>query len=160
MSHKYLNKLGIKSDSTAIFNTEEKDQDRDKRFKKQRKKYGFDERETWCLDYTFITWLYSHLRLYKKVSIVNLDYHKFEIPVLYELSPDELEYDTGCKYPKKYYKEVIETHTQGEAINLMIYYFQFYLLNDNSEIEPEFRAFEKAKCGIKIFAEVFGAMWW
>ena len=39
-----------------------------KRWKMQRKEYGFDEREVYNLDYTWHLWLYEHLRLYLQVS--------------------------------------------------------------------------------------------
>ena len=52
MGHKYLKELGI-SDDMCVPNTDYKDTEgRDERFKKQRKKFGFDERETWAMDFT------------------------------------------------------------------------------------------------------------
>ena len=35
--------------------------------------YGFDERDTWSLDYTFYCWLYERLRMFLEVSIIDLD---------------------------------------------------------------------------------------
>lgn len=39
-----------------------------KRWKKQRKEYGFDEREVYNLDYTWHLWMYEHLSLYLQVA--------------------------------------------------------------------------------------------
>ena len=50
---------------------------RQKEWKKQRKKYGFDERETWSLDFSFHLWLYERLKMYKKIAPIDMTYHKF-----------------------------------------------------------------------------------
>lgn len=164
MAHKYLNKLGIKSTDVCIFNTEYKKHN--KRYKKERKKYGFDTRETWNLDYTSATWLYEHLKLYKKLNICDLSYHKFNIPVLYDIPKNEIDINN----PKqRYTKEVIEEHTQEECIDLIIKCLETYLLSDkllgkdyNFEefYEKELRACEALKCAFKIYAEIILAMWW
>ena len=39
-----------------------------KRWKMQRKEYGFDEREVYNLDYTWHLWLYEHLNMYLQVT--------------------------------------------------------------------------------------------
>lgn len=36
---------------------------RSKKWKKQRKKYGFCDTETWSLDYTARVWFYSHIKM-------------------------------------------------------------------------------------------------
>ena len=50
---------------------------RSRKWKKERKIYGFDNRETWNLDSTFAEWLYSRLMMYKEVNIVDLTHYKF-----------------------------------------------------------------------------------
>ena len=39
-----------------------------KRWKKQRKEYGFDEREVYTLNYMWHLWLYEHLNMYLQVA--------------------------------------------------------------------------------------------
>jgi len=50
------------------------------KWRKQRKKNGFDERETWCMDFMFYQWLYTRLTMYKKKAkkIVDLTFYKFQ----------------------------------------------------------------------------------
>lgn len=165
MAHKYLNKLGIKSTEICIFNTE-KDK-HNKRWKIERKKYGFDTRETYSMDYTSATWLYEHLKVYKKVNICDLSYHKFNIPVLHDIPESEID-KKDVNY--RYTTEVIEERTQDEAIALIIDYLEQYLLKDkhygkgNYDFEKfskiEKRAYEALKCAFKIYAEIIPAMWW
>lgn len=52
---------------------------RQKKWAEQRKIYGFDERETWSLNYCFYVWLYERLCMYleKASPIIDLDYYKF-----------------------------------------------------------------------------------
>lgn len=51
-----------------------------KRLEKQRKRYGFDERETWNLDYHILELLYERLRMYKDVAsdIIDMTYRTYE----------------------------------------------------------------------------------
>ena len=139
MPHKYLNKIGINSDDVCIFNTENINIDRCRRerFQKQRKKYGFDERETWALDYTLATWLYSHLKMYKKCAsrVVDLSYHKFDIPDWNE--------------PEK----VIEVN-QKEAIDIAIKKLKNYLVDEEGS---EIKDFQYA---LRIIGIIGPALWW
>lgn len=72
--HYYLDKIKLK----PYFYETGKDK-RDNQWKKERKKYGFDERETWSMNFTMITLLYERLKMYDEVNIVNTDYHKITI---------------------------------------------------------------------------------
>lgn len=162
MAHKYLNKIGIESDNPCVFNTE--NTKNIKRYKKERKKYGFDTRETWSMDFTSATWLYEHLKVFKKANICDLEYHKFNIPVLYGLAKSEI--DENDPY-RRYTKEVIEEHTQGEAIDLMIRYLEQYLYeyfkkSDTSAnmFDEDIKRAEYLQCAFKIYSEVICAMWW
>lgn len=51
-----------------------------RRFKwwRERRKYGFDERETWALDKTIFMFLYERLKRYDEVNIINTSFHKKE----------------------------------------------------------------------------------
>lgn len=75
----------------------------------QREKYGFDERETWSLDYTFYLWLYERLKMYLEVACVDLDAYKFE------------------------YKD--HEYTQKQLIDLVLSRLEEYFKNDCSYTE-------------------------
>lgn len=74
--HYYLQKLGLAAPEQLLPGDA-----REKRWKKERKKYGFDTRDTWNLDYTFLLWLYEHLKLFLKCTdgFVDLTYHQIKI---------------------------------------------------------------------------------
>ena len=51
---------------------------RGRKWRRQRTKYGFDERETWNLDSQFIEWIYTRFKMYKEIACVDLTFHKFK----------------------------------------------------------------------------------
>ena len=111
----------------------DKDEPRNKRWKKQRKKYGFDDRETWSLDYAFIVWVYERFNMYKDIGgqIVNLDYHKFTI--------DDKEY------------------TQRELIDRIISDCEYLMKSDIWDAAVYDKKYEDL---MKCFSAVLPAMWW
>ena len=79
MKRKYLDDIGC----TSRFDTWDLGPDRERRekeFKEQRDIYGFDERETWNLNETFLEFLYERLMMYIEIGggMVNLNFHKFK----------------------------------------------------------------------------------
>ena len=70
MNHKYLYDILPKGKSPYDFECD--DEIRNQKWEKERLEYGFDERETWSLDFTFFCWLYERLMKYKEVSLVDL----------------------------------------------------------------------------------------
>ncbi len=74
MGRKFLEDIGYKEEKIKH------SKKRKKRLEKQRKKYGFDETETWSLKNTFYYWLYERLKMYMKVAdpVIDLTCHKFE----------------------------------------------------------------------------------
>lgn len=100
--HYYLDKINIK----PFFFDNYKDR-RNKQWKKERKKYGFDERETWSMNFTMIVLLYERLNMYNEINIVNTDYHKITI--------NEIE------------------RTQQEWIDELIRLCEMYFKDDNTE---------------------------
>lgn len=76
--NKYLDDLGIPHEKQGLNNYPGKEDERAKHWKKERKKYGFDSRETWNLDSLMAEWIYSHLKCYKEYASVDLNYHKFD----------------------------------------------------------------------------------
>ena len=156
MKHKYLNDLGISSDEVSIFNTTDIDKlGRQDRFYEERNKYGFDSRETWGLYFTAAGWLYSHLKMFLEEAseIVNLDYYKFTVPRLVEIT--DREDDARC-----YYRVEPTEMTQKEAIEMMIDYLEFTIKHCDDMDENEVRANEKAASAFETFGIVFPAMWW
>lgn len=76
--HKILSEIGLK-DEEMVVNLSEEDESRTADWEHQREEYGFDERETWAMDMAFAEWLVERLVMYKKVSIVDTTFHKFDI---------------------------------------------------------------------------------
>ena len=168
---KYLNEIGIEDDHICIPGTKEKQYSKKagKRFKKERKKYGFDSRETVALSLTSAMWLYEHLKMYVKVSErhINLDFNRFEIsPVeVDERIWEEEEFGQLARYitigePR--------TMTQKEAIELCCSYLKDYILCDDApsgKHDPVSMAAAELICDAKgqqafrIYAELLPAMW-
>lgn len=63
--NKYLDDLGIPLEKYGT-NFLNDDDPRAAEWQEERKQYGFDSRECWSLDQTFIEWLYSHFMKYKE----------------------------------------------------------------------------------------------
>ena len=106
---------------------------RQKTWYNERRKYGFDSRETWNLNSVFYIWLYEHLMMYKEKAskIVDLECYKFE------------------------YKG--ETLTQIECIDRMIEGCKLYI-QDSEPYDKEIQ--EKIKSVVEIWAMVLPYMWW
>lgn len=75
MSRYYIDELGIDFEETPQGWNE--NDGRQEMWAKERKKYGFDERETWSLEYTMNLLLYERLCMYKEVACIDLNYHRF-----------------------------------------------------------------------------------
>lgn len=76
MNHKYIEEIMNIEESPYGWS---KNTGRDEMWEDQRREYGFDERETWSLDATFIYWLYERLRMFDEVNCINTDFHTFDI---------------------------------------------------------------------------------
>lgn len=79
MAHKYLEDLGINLEDTPYGYSQSEDLELESA--QQRETYGFDDRETWSLNTTFVYWIYERVMMYKEVAEDNIDleYHIFEI---------------------------------------------------------------------------------
>lgn len=55
-----------------------KDKRKCDRYRQQRNKYGFDERETWNMDSAFCQWLYERVMYFKKFATVDMDAEEIE----------------------------------------------------------------------------------
>lgn len=142
MGHKYLKELGIVDDMN-IPNTDYKDTEgRNKRFKKQRKKFGFDERETWEMDFTLACWVYEHFKWYVEYAPIDTTFYMFDIEVV-----DNVEKNTIK----------VEKATQEQAIEKVLEYIEKYFINS---YEDENAAYFYYKCAFRIVAEIMPVMWW
>ena len=165
MPHKYLNEIGIESTDPRIFNTDaiEEPEYQDE-YNKEKSVHNFDCRETFEMDYTFATWLYEHLQAYKEFTkeVIDLEFHKFLIPVLYDIPEDKLIYINEDKAIAGQYKyEIIEEHTELEAIDIMIDYLKKYLIDtDSIDWKEEQIKTEYLQGAIGILKEVIPALWW
>lgn len=76
VGRKYLNDLG--SSGTIDVDAEDR---RHEKWTKEREVYGFDERDTWSLDYTMVELLYERLKMFMEYAdeFINLEYHTFVI---------------------------------------------------------------------------------
>ncbi len=77
--YKYLEDLGIsRGDCYQNWKEDTKHDRRRSEWKKQRKIYGIDERDTWNWGVEFFDYCYIHLKMFNEVSLVDLDQHIIE----------------------------------------------------------------------------------
>lgn len=152
--HKYLNQIGISSNEACIFNTSGFEPEKMKKYRQERQKYGFDSRETWCLSYTLISWIYSHIRYMKEEAgkVIDWKSHRFNIPVLTEVYGP---YVLNDKY--RCHKVSIEEHSVDEIWDIISEYCVTYL---KSDMGFDLHSEEKAICVLEIFSCIFPILWW
>lgn len=126
---KYLDDIGVKDHPDTWC---EDSDERQERWKKQREMYGFDDRETWNLDFVFYLWLYERLKMFLDVTIIDLDFPRFEY--------------NGKEY------------TQRQMIDMMIERLEFYFCKEYNDWNTEHVDYV-LEIG-KIWATVLPAMWW
>lgn len=132
---KYFEELGIKTENYGT-NFISDDDPRQERWAKEREEYGFDSRECWNLDQTFIEWIYTRVKKYKQYACVNLDYHK-------------IDYKCG---------EI----TQGQAIDKIMELAEEILVGNgvmNPSRSDEVRC-ENSREICDLWKEVLPCMWW
>ena len=135
MSRKYLEEIGIKLEDTPWGWND--DDEREKRWEEERREQGFDERETWSLDYTMNLLLYERLCAYKEIAskIINLDFYTF-----------------------KYNNEEL---TQRQCIDKMIEGLKLELtLDPFDEKRKEQEVIDKIESIWKIYDLIKYALWW
>ncbi len=174
--HKFLNDIGVSDDDFCVPGTKYKKHSRKlrKKFKKERKKYGFDSREVYSLDVTSSLWLYERLKMYLKCAKgnIDLDFHTFQVREV-EIDPeiwnsntfDELNACIRLSEPREM--------TQKEAILLCIKYLKAYIQTDRHQERAEKKYKKtcflpmtvaetidarKAQQAFRIYAEIFLAM--
>lgn len=112
---KYLDDLGLKIEEYGT---------------KEREEYGFDVRETWNLDNTFVEWIYTRVLMYKERNCVDTSFHKVS------------------------YKD--SSITQEEAMDMILSLSKQILLDmDNDELRlKNFREI------CDLWKEILPLMWW
>ena len=125
---KYLDDIGV----TQRPDTWNEDDARQEQWVKEREEYGFDERETWALNFSFYLWLYERLKRFVDVCCIDLDYHKFQY--------------NWAEY------------TQRQMIDMMIERLEFSFKPEYNDFdEKQYTYVSEIE---KIWAIVLPAMWW
>ena len=116
--HKILEDLGFKRKDLPYNFGHKGDFFRQLKWYKERKRYGFDDREVWDLHVTFVYWLLERLIMYRDIAGANIDltFHTFD-----------------------YYGNKIN---QSEALELMIDYCVKFL-DKTSSIEDCYNIWEQ-----------------
>jgi len=130
MLGKYLKDLGILEDNTP--QGWNKDDSRQERWIKEREIYGFDEKETWSMDFTFKLWLYERLSMYNEVNGIDTSFHKYEFKG--------------------------DTITFQECIDRMLDGLKIELTTDEYRRTEEQK--EKVEDVVNIFALCLPSLWW
>lgn len=127
---KYLDDLGLKPEDYGT-NCVPDDDERAEDWLEEREMYGFDSRETWCLEYTFFEWIYTRLMMYKECcsGVIDLSFHKIQ------------------------YKD--KEITQLEAINLILDFAKEAIISRDDEV-----MYKNGREICDIWKEVLPCMWW
>ena len=82
--YKYLDDLGVER-KNQMYNwmDELRFDSRSRQWRKQRRKYGIDERYTWNWSDEYMDYIYIHLKMFNEVNIVDFDDRNFKV-VLFE----------------------------------------------------------------------------
>lgn len=145
----------------TLFNTPKKDEvGRNKLFKEQRRKYGFDERETWCLGDTTIIWLYTHLKRFKKWSNSEMyegvsPSHIYCVDIIKKDENDMYMFnriynENGQCVNIDFMKESINL-PYGEIIDIICEYFEIYI---------KYNSIVMAKEGMALYGQILPSLWW
>lgn len=130
MISKYLSNLGIKENQLP-WNWCPNDE-RESDWKKEKKIYGFDSRDTWALNYTLALLIYPRLKMYNEVNIIDTNFHKFT------------------------FKD--KEYTYQECIDKVLRGLEIFLTKNDSEIIDE--EMEEIQDAIKLLGEIWWALWW
>lgn len=125
---KYLDDIGV-TDRPDTWNPKDT---RQEEWRKEREVYGFDERETWSMDYSFHLWLYERLKMYLEVTPVDLEYHHFDY--------------NGNSY------------TQKQLIEMMLERLEFSFSKEYNDFDNDQHQYVSEI--EKIWALVIPTMWW
>ena len=74
--HYYLEQAGI--DFNEQYPTFPEGDSREKEWKKQRNKYGFDERDTWNLNNVLMMFIFERVSMFNEFNCVDTNFHEAE----------------------------------------------------------------------------------
>lgn len=144
MAHMYLEQIGVESDDPCVPNTEQVDEKRDGLFKEQRDTLGFDERETWSIDFTLAAWVYERFMWYLEKAPIDTTFYQVE--ATYAKMGDD-----GS------YHQVRRTVSQKKAIKLVCKYMRYYLLHQDDDCV---RANARYEAALVTMSQLMPLMWW
>lgn len=138
-SHKYLNDLGIRNkDLPWNWNKGDK---RQQEWRQDRKKYGFDERDTWSLKYALATLVYERLKWYREHAPIEMD--QTEDTIGLKLNTYQFE---G--------KDIVF----GTAIDRILTSFERHLKSDDHESsDDEYQEYQKCWA---LLGVIMPGLWW
>ncbi len=133
--NRYLDDLGLDFFEYGVNWTVDNEKKMLKIWKKQKKDYGFDDRETYDMFIIYAEWLYSHLMMYRKRASkeVDLTYHRMEFE--------------GKRY------------TEIEAIDKVLKWTRYYLLN-REDPDRSAKAFGKLRRASRLWTELLLYVSW
>ena len=135
--NKFLEDIGLKPYEYGVNWIVDNEKEQLKIWKKQRKKYGFDDRETYELHDIYAEWLYSHLMMYKKAATeigkIDLTHHIFEFEG--------------------------KTYTQFDAIYHILKWTKYFLKNHNDADKSD-KALDKLQKATRLWSELLPYAWW
>ena len=133
--NRYLDDLGLDFFEYSVNWTVDNKKKILKIWKRPRKKYGFDNRETYDMFIIYAEWLYSHFMMYRKRASkeVDLTYHRIEFE--------------GKRY------------TEIEAIDKVLKWTRYYLLN-REDPDRSAKAFGKLRRASRLWTELLPYVSW
>lgn len=133
MGHKYLEDVGVSIENTP-YGFGGKEDPRNEDWKGEREVYGFDNRETWCMDFAFYCWLYERLMMFNEVNIIDTEYHKVKV--------------------------LDKELTQQQCIDEMIEGCKIFITHDDFYYDANEEEKKKVKNVLEIWKECISLMWW
>ena len=119
---------------------------RTKYWKKQKKKYGFADTETWSLDYTASIWLYMHIKMMLDIGgqTVNYEWDWWTDEFREELKAEGVDV-SKCKNDKDVFEYICKLIEKSDA----------YEVDGNED-----KAIPLRQKAFKIFAVMMPRAWW
>ena len=126
--NKYLEKIGLKPHQYGInfmLKNSKGLKKYKRKWKEEKRKYGFDARETWVMNSMSVELLYCHCKMYLKEAgkVINLSYHT-------------------CEFDRKQY-------TQKQAVKQIMEWCKFFLLH-GEEDEFAMEAYRNAQDAFRL----------
>lgn len=143
-TYKYLKELGY--DTVWYLDDKGFDKEHLQKFRKNREKYGVDDRETWALNDATIIWIYIHLRRYMDLAdgVIDLDYHQFTV-------------DGDTKTEKEWIEWIIDVLEVRLRVSVLEDECKLSSLDNNTLLLD---INELVTYAFKVYGEILPALWW